>query len=64
MIVIDPTDKNRNVAAIVSKESIRRLSLVARAFIKAPTEKYFFRTENEIMGKNELSEKKSGKLTR
>ena len=50
LIVIDPTDKNRNVAAIVSKESIRRLSLVARAFIKAPTEKYFFRTENEIMG--------------
>ena len=62
MIVIDPTDKNRNVAAIVSRESIRRISLAARAFIKAPTEKSFFRTEDEIITEkmNSLN-KRSGK---
>ncbi|MGC8648347.1 MAG: CCA tRNA nucleotidyltransferase [Candidatus Micrarchaeia archaeon] len=44
-IVIDPTDKERNVAANVSVESLARLTLLARRLLKYPVEKVFFREE-------------------
>ncbi|MEM3422340.1 MAG: CCA tRNA nucleotidyltransferase [Candidatus Bilamarchaeaceae archaeon] len=40
-IVIDPTDKNRNVAAPVSEENFKKFIRLARAFLKKPSEKYF-----------------------
>ena len=42
LVVIDPVDPNRNVAASVSASSLARLILAARAFLKAPSEKFFF----------------------
>ncbi len=40
-VVIDPVDKDRNVAAGVSLESLARFSLLARKFVSAPSAKYF-----------------------
>lgn len=40
-IVIDPTDANRNVAAVVSKECLARLVLSSRQLIKSPSMKFF-----------------------
>lgn len=42
-IVIDPTDKNRNVAAAVSKKSFSRFISLCKAFVKKPSEAFFFR---------------------
>ncbi|MCL5679883.1 MAG: CCA tRNA nucleotidyltransferase [Candidatus Marsarchaeota archaeon] len=42
LIVIDPTDANRNVAASVSYESISRLILVARKLLAEPDIKTFY----------------------
>jgi tRNA nucleotidyltransferase (CCA-adding enzyme) len=42
-VVIDPTDRNRNVAAAVSKESLRRFMREAREFLKRPSRGLFFR---------------------
>ncbi len=42
LIVIDPTDKNRNVAAALSFEQYCRLIAACRAFLKKPSENFFF----------------------
>ena len=42
-IVIDPVDKDRNVAAGVSHESLGRLSVVARQFIYKPSINLFYK---------------------
>ncbi len=42
LIVIDPTDKNRNVAAALSFEQYCRFIAAARAFLKKPSENFFF----------------------
>jgi tRNA nucleotidyltransferase (CCA-adding enzyme) len=41
-IVIDPTDENRNVAAVVSSESLARFALISRLFLDEPTLKMFY----------------------
>ncbi|HUC39074.1 MAG TPA: CCA tRNA nucleotidyltransferase [Candidatus Acidoferrum sp.] len=41
-VVIDPTDRNRNVAANVSKESIGKTVLGARAFLRNPSVHTFY----------------------
>ena len=41
LVVIDPTDRNRNVAANVSNESLARFILSARAFIREPAKRAF-----------------------
>ncbi|MFN3909700.1 MAG: CCA tRNA nucleotidyltransferase [Candidatus Anstonellaceae archaeon] len=41
-IVVDPTDKNRNVAAVVSRTSFSRFILAARKFLSKPQQKFFF----------------------
>ena len=41
-IVVDPTDHNRNVAANVSKESLAKTVLGARAFLKEPSINTFY----------------------
>ncbi len=53
-VVIDPVDKNRNVAAGVSIESLSRFTFIARKFIEKPDAKIFFGdgfSTNEIHGK-------------
>ena len=42
MIVIDPVDRCRNVAAAVSKKSLKRFIQKAKEFIESPDEEFFF----------------------
>lgn len=43
LIIIDPTDKNRNVAAAVSNESFKKFISLCKRFIKKPSKDYFLR---------------------
>ncbi|MDE1797934.1 MAG: CCA tRNA nucleotidyltransferase [Candidatus Micrarchaeota archaeon] len=47
MVVIDPVDPARNVAAVVSHTSLSRFALGAREFLKKPSRTAFFR-EKEV----------------
>ncbi|MCK4555109.1 MAG: CCA tRNA nucleotidyltransferase [Candidatus Aenigmarchaeota archaeon] len=42
LIFIDPVDKNRNVAAVLSPEKLARFIFHARSFLEKPKESYFF----------------------
>ena len=42
LIVVDPTDPNRNVAAVVSSESLARFALASRKFLAKPSLEYFY----------------------
>ena len=42
LIVVDPTDKNRNVAAALSVDQYSRLIAAARQFLKKPSKNFFF----------------------
>jgi len=42
LIFIDPVDKDRNVAAVVSKEKLARAIFMARLFLANPSESFFF----------------------
>jgi len=44
-IVIDPTDKNRNVAAALSEVNLKKFMTLAKRFMKKPSENYFFRED-------------------
>jgi tRNA nucleotidyltransferase (CCA-adding enzyme) len=41
LVVVDPTDPERNVAAVCSAENVARLQHYARAFLDAPATSYF-----------------------
>lgn len=43
LVVIDPTDKNRNVAAAVSEANLKLFISLSKAFIKKPGEGHFFK---------------------
>jgi tRNA nucleotidyltransferase (CCA-adding enzyme) len=43
LTAIDPTDKDRNVAAAVSEKNLRRFTILCRAFLKKPSKEHFFR---------------------
>ncbi len=42
LIVVDPTDKNRNVAAAVSKNQFARFVAASREYLKSPSLDFFF----------------------
>lgn len=42
LIVVDPTDPGRNVAAVVAHTSLSRFIFECRRFLAAPSEKFFF----------------------
>jgi len=44
-IVIDPTDKNRNVAAALSEVNLKKFIKIAKRFMKKPSENHFFRQD-------------------
>jgi tRNA nucleotidyltransferase (CCA-adding enzyme) len=46
--VIDPTDKDRNVAAAVSKDNFRKLALLSKRFLKKPSESFFFKKQESF----------------
>ena len=39
--IMDPIDENRNLAAAISDENIARLTLIARAFLRRPSVRFF-----------------------
>ncbi|MFH1285981.1 MAG: CCA tRNA nucleotidyltransferase [Candidatus Micrarchaeota archaeon] len=48
LVVIDPVDRNRNVAAAVSATSLTKFIYAARAFIKKPSINFFFEEELKV----------------
>ncbi len=63
LIVVDPVDRNRNVAAALSLNQFSRIVAASRAFLEKPSEKFFFprkekpwsvKKVKEILGKKEL----------
>jgi len=54
LILIDPTDKTRNVAAAVSGISFYTLKKMARVFLTDPSEDVFFEEKYEPLTENEL----------
>ncbi len=55
--VIDPTDKNRNVAAAVSLSNLKKFIALSKAFLKKPSELFFFRQPEKFEDKVEKSKK-------
>ncbi|MDD5317845.1 MAG: CCA tRNA nucleotidyltransferase [Candidatus ainarchaeum sp.] len=55
LTVVDPVDRNRNVAAAVSQTSLSKFVLAARAFLRNPQTEFFFETERKL-GKKEFAE--------
>jgi tRNA nucleotidyltransferase (CCA-adding enzyme) len=49
LVVIDPTDKDRNVAAALSESNLRKFIALAKRLRKQPSESFFFR-EPETFG--------------
>jgi len=54
LIVIDPVDKNRNVAAAVSTENFFRFKKLAKEFLDNPREDLFFEREEGPISEAEL----------
>ncbi|MGC8479878.1 MAG: CCA tRNA nucleotidyltransferase [Candidatus Micrarchaeia archaeon] len=62
-VIIDPVDPNRNVAAVLSKESLSRFILASRKFINMPSKEYFTGLKfSSIQAKNYIDKfiKKTG----
>ncbi|MDR3291756.1 MAG: CCA tRNA nucleotidyltransferase [Methanobrevibacter sp.] len=54
LIVIDPTDKNRNVAASLSEEKLNDFIFASRNYIKNPKENYFTPLEKMKITKEDI----------
>ena len=63
IIVVDPVDKGRNVAAAVSPESLLRFQLMAKKYIEKPDLEYFFPKPVEALSNGELEGIISGRKT-
>ena len=57
LILIDPTDKNRNTAAALSVENFFKFKKLAEEFLKNPREEMFFLKEVKPISEKELIEK-------
>lgn len=64
LIVVDPVDKNRNVAAAVSKEKLATFIVAATEFLKKPSRDFFFPKEIKPKSKEELEEIISSRETK
>ncbi|MCR4368593.1 MAG: CCA tRNA nucleotidyltransferase [archaeon] len=49
LIIVDPVDLNRNVAAALSVDQFARIIAASRAFIKKPKEKFFFGAKQKTL---------------
>ncbi|MFH8080446.1 MAG: CCA tRNA nucleotidyltransferase [Candidatus Aenigmatarchaeota archaeon] len=56
LIVIDPVDKERNVASAVSAYNFFKLKKLAREFLENPSESFFFEKEIKPLSKKEFDE--------
>ncbi|MBI4020424.1 MAG: CCA tRNA nucleotidyltransferase [Candidatus Aenigmarchaeota archaeon] len=48
LVVIDPVDHNRNVAAVMSHENFMRFAMLCRGFAKKPSVGFFFREKGKV----------------
>lgn len=48
LVVIDPTDESRNVAAVVAQTSLSRFIFECRRFLSSPSEKFFFSQKKAV----------------
>jgi tRNA nucleotidyltransferase (CCA-adding enzyme) len=49
LVIIDPVDKGRNVASAVQPQKLYEFICAARAFLKKPSESYFYRPQLKIL---------------
>jgi len=54
LVVVDPVDKGRNVAAAVRKERLDELIVAAREFLKSPHLRFFYPEEVEVFDAERL----------
>lgn len=57
LIIIDPVDKNRNVAAALSLNQMARFIAASREFLKKPSEKFFFRHHQKNLTSGEIKKR-------
>ncbi|MCX8197986.1 MAG: CCA tRNA nucleotidyltransferase [Candidatus Micrarchaeota archaeon] len=53
LVVIDPVDPSRNVAAVVAQTSLSRFIFECRRFLKSPSSRFFF-SKKRIMGAGKI----------
>lgn len=63
LILVDPTDKNRNTAAALSARNFMRLRKIAGEFLSKPSEDFFVRKQPEPITEQELEEIQSARRT-
>ena len=56
LVVIDPVDKTRNVAAAVSTECLSKFIVTSNQYLQNPSEEHFFPKEKQMRSKEELIE--------
>ncbi len=54
LVIVDPVDKGRNVAAAVRKEKLDEFIAASREFLKNPDMKFFYPQETKSLESNEL----------
>jgi tRNA nucleotidyltransferase (CCA-adding enzyme) len=54
LVIIDPVDKGRNVASAVQPQKLYEFICAARAFLKKPSESFFYPPQPEILPIREL----------
>ena len=57
LVIVDPVDKGRNVAAAVRKEKLNEFIAASRAFLKKPDLKFFYPPETKALDATELVNK-------
>lgn len=63
LVVIDPTDKNRNVAAALKLQKMSEFMVASRNFLDNPKEEYFFDKEIDL-NKNEVKSEFENRKTK
>ena len=52
IVIIDPIDSNRNLAAAISEENVGKFILRCRAFQNNPSKKFFIPTKSKAFQSN------------
>lgn len=55
LILVDPVDKDRNVAAAVSRQKLAEFMVASLEFLKGPNEEFFFPKDKKPKSKKELT---------
>ena len=63
LVVVDPTDPNRNVAAVVAQTSLSRFVFECRRFLASPSGKFFY-SQKEVRSSAEIARMMAQRKTR